>query len=726
MAVPRADAHGTGKGQPARVRLAVVIVHYNTSGDLARCLESLAAYPPAAPHRVVIVDNASRDEGLAAVHARFPDCRWIFNTENAGYARGCNRGMAEVEAEYYLVLNPDIVVQPGALDRLLEFADAHPRAGLVGPQLLNEDGTLQESCRRFYTLRTLILRRTILGKLFPDSRTVQRHLMRDFDHRSSRPVDWILGGCVLARRTALDRCGPMDERFFLYFEDVDWCYRMWQAGYEVQYTPDARFVHRHRRASARGRFGRSWWLHLGSLISFYEKWGMFVWLLKKWRDPLLAQLLWVLDMAGLGAAFAGAYALRQAAGRWFAEPLFPFREYAPLLAFAALLATVTFLLTGRYRTDGRDRARSLGEHLQQVGVVAVLLLAATYLGHLDVVSRAVLLLFIPLLGLATFAGDRLVRRARRRLVRGRLTLERTLLAGAPARVGAWLAGQRLAPGGSLDVAGYVAEPPVGAGLPALGGGDVPWLGRPTEIPEIVRRYRVSQVVFWEEPGPRSPAQWAVLATLRRQRIRLRWPAEAAWLAEAGDHVETFGNELSAVHLSGGKLSLATGGYRAAGLLAGLALWTLAAPGWLWLRVAARRRGGAWFAPVALSDLWGHDPVLTLAIDRGGRVLPLPWQWKLAGPLATGTIALAGPRPQTGGRRDAPRSPAEVLEFWKNVPQAPGLTGPWANTPSGGPPGRAARLRQLWRDPGGFGHLGPARETTQSPAAAGRQPQEEGS
>lgn len=710
----------------AKLRLAVVIVHYNTSGDLARCLESLAAYPPAVRFEVVVVDNASRDEGLAAVHERFPACRWIFNTENAGYARGCNRGMAEVAADYYLILNPDIVVQPGALDHLLEFADAHPRAGLVGPQLLNEDGSLQESCRRFYTFRTLLLRRTVLGRLFPDSRTVQRHLMRDFDHRSSRPVDWVLGGCVLARRAAMDRSGPMDERFFLYFEDVDWCYRMWQAGFEVQYTPDARFIHRHRRASARGRFGRSWWLHLGSLISFYEKWGMFVWLLKKWRDPLLAQLLWLLDMAGLGAAFAGAYGLRQAVGDWFAEPLFPFGEYLPLLAFAALLATVTFLFTGRYRSDGRDRGRSLGEHLRQVGVVAVLLLAATYLGHLDVVSRAVLLLFIPLLGLLTFAGDRLVRRSRRRLERGRFTLERTLLAGPPARVTAWLASVRDPVRRGIDVAGYVAEPPGGAGLPALGGGEVPWLGRPGEIPEIVRRYRVSQVVFWEEAGPRSPADWAVLATLRRERIRLRWPLDAAWLAVAGDHVETFGDDLSAVHVPGNASPLAGLGARLGGIAAGLTLGLVAAPAWLWLRSIVLGRGGAVLVPVALSDQWGHDPVLTLAVDRSGRVMPLYRQWKLAGALVVGQVAVSGPRPQTGGRRETPQSPAAVLAFWKDVPRAPGLTGPWAAAPAGRQPGFAARFRQLWRDPGGFGQLAPSRTTTPVPAAADRRPQEEGS
>ncbi|MBM4131065.1 hypothetical protein FJ250_08545, partial [bacterium] len=341
----------------------------------------------------------------------------------------------------------------------------------------------------------------------------------------------------------------------------------------------------------------------------------------------------------------------------------------------------------------------------------------TYLGHLDVVSRAVLLLFIPLLALATFAGDRLVRRARGRLVRGRLTLERTLLVGSPARVAAGLAGLRNAPGGGLDVAGYVAEPPAGSGLPALGDGEVPWLGLPAEIPEIVRRYRISQVVFWDGQEPRTPAEWGVLAVLRRQRIRLRWPGAVAWLAEAGDHVEAFGNELSAVHLPGGRSPLAGAGRRLAGVAAGLGLWIVAAPGWLWLRGRVRRgRGG--FAPVTLSDVWGHDPALTLAVDGNGRVLPLPWQWKLAGPLASGQIALAGPRPQTGGRRETPQTPADVLAFWRSQPPAPGLTGAWAAAPAGVRPSRAAKLRQLWRDPGGFGQLVPVRETTPSPAADG--------
>jgi hypothetical protein len=244
------------------------------------------------------------------------------------------------------------------------------------------------------------------------------------------------------------------------------------------------------------------------------------------------------------------------------------------------------------------------------------------------------------------------------------------------------------------------------------------------------------VVFWEESGPRSAADWAVLATLRRQRIRLRWPLAAAWLAVAGDHVETFGDELSAVHVSGGTMPVANLWRRLGGVVAGAVLAAVALPGWLWLRAVRRPRNSAAILPVTLSDLWGHDPVLTLAVDASGRVLPLPWQWRLAGPLMVGALALDGPRPQTGGRREAPRAPEDVLAFWNSVPRAPGLTGPWATAPAGRSPGAVAKFRQLWRDPGGFGLLTAARPATGNStvdhSTAGGQtappprPQEEGS
>ncbi len=700
------------------MKLAVVIIHYNSSSDLHRCLESLVAYAPAQDHRIIIVDNASEDEGLAAVQHRYPQFQWIFSEENLGYSKGCNLGMAQVDAEYYLILNPDIVVQPGALQRLLEFADQTPRAGMVAPQLLNEDLSVQDSCRRFYNLKTLLLRRTILGKIFPNSETVRLHLMKDFDHQSVRPVDWVLGGCILVRRSAMLRTGNMDERFFLYFEDVDWCYRMWQAGYEVVYTPDARFIHRHRRSSAQGKFSRTFWHHLGSLISFYEKWGVLVWLMKKWRGPLLVFLLWGLDMLGLATAFGVAYGLRSLMGKFFNEGLYPFSEYLPLLYFSLLLASLTFLLTGRYRTSRRHRSRSIAEHLQQVGVVAVLLLAATYLGHLDVISRAVLLMFIPLLLVSTALGEMGVNVILRRLEKGHFSLERTLLMGDPRRLQSWLnqAGNLTAAG--IDVAGYVWQPSAGEdGLPPLADGEIPWLGLPATMVETVHRYRISQVVFWDRPMD-GPETWLQLAGLRRLRVGLRWNLEDVWLLASGARAEDFAGGLSAVQSHGSAATIKSVLMRLVSFLFGGAMVLLTWPFWLWLRIVRIRRKSGRIIRIRARDLWGNDPLLAVAVDEAGKVLSLPWQLGLMRSLVSGKVRLWGPRAVLGLVRFHPEDLRDMTGFWKDEPGAPGLTGVWSRAPlldlsivANRQVSLFSLVKQLWCDPGGFGVIGSADAVT---------------
>jgi len=699
------------------VKLAIIIVHYNTSEDLARLLTSLTEYPPACSHRVVVVDNASHDPGLASVLERFPDCEWVMNAENVGYARGCNLGLAHVSADFALILNPDIVVEPDALDRLVAFAGTHPRAGIIGPQLLNEDGSIQDSCRRFYTFRTLFMRRTILGRLFPDSPTVAHHLMRDFDHAGSRPVDWVLGGCLLARREAVAAVGPMDERFFLYFEDVDWCYRMWQAGWEVHYNAEARFVHRHRRESAKGVRSRSFWLHLGSLISFYEKWGMLVYLLKKWRGPLAVLALWGLDMVAATVSFHGAYLLRVLAGDMFPEPLYPLAEYRPLFLFALLLTTVTFGLMGRYR---RARLRSrpgFWQHLKQVGAVSLLLLAASYLGRQQVVSRAVLLVFVTLLTLTTFGGEALYRRLLRRMERGYLTLERSLLVGPRRLIAAWLTACRDPRSAGIDPVGWAggAEEQVLFATPgeplgtASGTREIPWLGGWADLSALVDRFRVSQVVFWESPGPDERRRKAI-AALRRQHVTLRWQGEEAWLLAAGARTEFFGGEMGGVVEPATGAALANLGLRLGSAVAGLLLAVLALPAWLWLKVVRIPRAAARVERVDAVTSAGHTVHLSLAVDRAGRVLSLPWQWPLVGALLRGDLDLWGLRPRPVGEPKAAGAALSWWEIWRSEVRRPGLCGPWslaeADTASRGarrgPLGRVPTLLvALWCRPGGW-------------------------
>ncbi len=677
------------------VRLGIVIVHYNTPDDLGRCLSSLRDQAPACTHETVVIDNASTAPGLEEVQAEFPDVSWVRNSENTGYGRGCNQGLAMLGADYHLILNPDIVVLPGALDSLLDFADRHPRAGLVGPQLLNEDGTVQESCRRFYTLGTLLLRRTFLGKIFPNSRTVHRHLMRDFDHASPRPVDWVLGGCLLVRREALDRCGPMDERFFLYFEDVDWCYRMWQCGFEVVYIPDARFVHRHRRTSARGTFNRSFWLHLTSLISFYEKWSLVVYAVKKWRRPLEVVLHWLLDMVLLTVALVGAYGIRRLLQPFFSEDLLPLSWYGGWLGYAAILVTVAFVVMGRYRAPRQSAAMAWGAHLKQMGLVALLLLAGSYLGREDVVSRAVLLILLTLYTGLTVWANAVVRRIHRRLEQGYLALERTLLAGPRDLLAQWLDAHGDLRGLGVDVVGYVTrEPATVSGHPALGDGDVPWLGNLADLPTLVDRFRVSQVAFWHPPG--SPAmEPRLLSRLRRMRIRMRWILQEAWLLAAGARAESFGGAPSGVLDPDDGRTLRRWAARPVEILVAVPLLvatTLTTP----LRRRSLGRGTVEVEKVDATDDGDDNGQIDVFVRPDGQPLPLWWQSGLTGALMTGRIGLVG-APLSVERDVAGASDELTADLRAAAAARPGLTGSWA-----GPPRRA--LSEFFMNPGGLADL----------------------
>lgn len=677
--------------------LSIVIVHYNTSGDLGRCLDALARCPPSCDHAVTVVDNASTDPGLAAVREAHPGVRWLANARNEGYARGCNRGLRAADADFTLLLNPDVVVQPGAIDALLRAAAAHPRAGLLGPQLLNEDGTIQESCRRFYTLGTLLMRRTILGRLAPDSRAVGRHLMRDFDHLTTRPVDWVIGGCVLVRREAVARVGAMDERFFLYFEDVDWCYRMGQAGYDVLYVAESRFVHRHRRDSARGPMRRSFWLHLTSLISFYEKWGLLVYLLKRWRDPLGTLAFWLTDLAALNASLLAAYALRGALNPFFDDPLLPLAWYRPLFVFANLLTSLGFLLLGRYRRGARGRSPRAGDRMQQVAAVTLLLWASTYMSHQHVYSRVVLLLFWPLLLGTLLLSETAFLALRRRMERGYLSLERTLLVGDAAAIRDWMEHGPDPRGCGLDVVGYLAVDGAGdvaeAGL-ALGGLDAPRLGAPADLVDIVDRYRIAQVVFWQWPTGAAP-ELRALALLRRRRVRLRWRVDSAALLQAGARAEEFGGAASAV-LDPGP---ARPGRDIAGRLAAASLGLLLLPVCLTAAgLAGLRRG--WGSRDFRAAPAGEESLARtwrLVCGRDGRPCGLLWQPALARSLITGRLSLSGAPLVPCGPHGAPPPPGALADPWRLEPPAAGLGGAWA--------GRgAARFRRALRDPAGISRL----------------------
>ncbi len=343
--------------------VSIVIVSYNSRDAISECLASVERAGPTAATETIVVDNASSDGTPDAIRRRFPWVRVAANAANLGYARAVNQGVGLSSGRYVLVLNPDVTAGPGSIDGLVRFMDSHGDAGMSASKLLNPDGTLQYSCRRFYTFLTLLLRRSFLGKIFRNSRAVADYLMLDYDHEESRPVDWVIGACMMVRREALRDIGLMDERFFLYFEDVDWCYRTWQGGWRVYYVAESVMVHRHTRASAQIRLPRQVMAHAASLFHFYEKWGKAVYDVKRYKRVLSGALLLASDLVAVNGSFAIAYALRSSMAGLLSKPMFGVRVYAPFLVFANIVIVLTFGFLELYsaRAERETRPRPLRE-----------------------------------------------------------------------------------------------------------------------------------------------------------------------------------------------------------------------------------------------------------------------------------------------------------------------------------------------------------------------------
>ena len=222
--------------EPSRVT--AVVVTYDALPWIEQCLESLRGV------ETIVVDNGSSDETVAFVRGRFPEVK-VVEAENRGLGAGWNIGVRETSSTYVLLLNADAWLLDGALERLCDFADTRPRAAVVGPRLLNPDGTLQRSVRGYPTLWRLATEYLFLRKLAPGSSALNAFYAGGFDHDEVREVEVVMGACMLLRREAIAEVGDCDEDYFLFSEETDWCYRFREAGWEVVFFPGAECVHVH-------------------------------------------------------------------------------------------------------------------------------------------------------------------------------------------------------------------------------------------------------------------------------------------------------------------------------------------------------------------------------------------------------------------------------------------------------------------------------------------------
>lgn len=229
--------------EPDAPDLSVCVVSWNGRHHLERLIPAIPAAAGGLSTQVVVVDNGSSD-GTADFLARHPEVTVISNSENRGITRARNQALLCVRGRIVLMLDDDTVPTPGSFAVMVDYLDRHPEVGLVGAQLLNPDGSVQESCRTVPPATLPFLRRPPLDRFFEESSLVDRHLMRGFDHAHPRPVDWVMGACQCYKAELLPGLGVYDERIFSHGgEDTDWCLRVWKAGFEVHYVPEAKIQH---------------------------------------------------------------------------------------------------------------------------------------------------------------------------------------------------------------------------------------------------------------------------------------------------------------------------------------------------------------------------------------------------------------------------------------------------------------------------------------------------
>jgi len=258
--------------------LSIIITHYQTPVLLKLCLRSIQENIGQLDHEIIVVDSQSKKETKNLLEEEFPQVKLIPFPKNVGYAKLVNEGIKIARGDYFFIINHDIIILKDAIPKMLDYMEENPQVGIIGPQLLTFSNQSQISCFRFPTISAIIARRTFLGKLNWGKKKIEQFSMQKEDLSSPKPVDWVQGSAMFVRQEAVKQVGLWDERFFLYFEDTDWCRRFWQNNYQVIYLPTVRVSHYYGRASKKDGvlldilFNKYTRMHIISFIKYLWKW----------------------------------------------------------------------------------------------------------------------------------------------------------------------------------------------------------------------------------------------------------------------------------------------------------------------------------------------------------------------------------------------------------------------------------------------------------------------
>jgi hypothetical protein len=257
--------------------LSIIITHYKTPELLDLCIKSIKENIGNLDHEIIVVDSESKEETREFIKEKYPEIKIIPFEKNLGYSKIVNTGIKSAVGKYILILNADIIVLENAISELLGYLENNPQAGIVGPQLLDFTNNIQDSCFSNPTIPAILSRRTFLGKTKWGKAALEKFTIENQNGKSAREIDWVQGSAMMVRKKAIDEVGLWDEKFFMYFEDADWCRRFWQKGLKVIYLPSAKMVHYYHRSSKRfgaildAIFNKQTRIHIISAIKYFIK-----------------------------------------------------------------------------------------------------------------------------------------------------------------------------------------------------------------------------------------------------------------------------------------------------------------------------------------------------------------------------------------------------------------------------------------------------------------------
>lgn len=258
-------------------RVSVIIVSWNVRDLLRACLASLSRSAGDFVLEIFVVDNNSADKSAQMVEQEFPQVKLIANKENFGFAAANNQAIRQASGDYLLLLNPDTEVSSQTIAQSIIFMQENERCGVMGPKLLNEDKSVQPSIRRFPTVWPILLMFLKIPKLIPSLAPINRYLATDFDYNKKQSVDQVMGAFMFIRRDVLDKVGLLDEDFFIWFEEVDFCRRVVDAGFQVMYAPNIETIHYGGRSFGQQKTIKKQKLFFNSAWRYFTKHGFKLW-----------------------------------------------------------------------------------------------------------------------------------------------------------------------------------------------------------------------------------------------------------------------------------------------------------------------------------------------------------------------------------------------------------------------------------------------------------------